>query len=204
MANKTGKSAGKYSPEQRAKALQAFMKFRAAGSSINKAAHKAAKLIGASGMSVLGWLAREGEPADVAAPALPAAVVHAIAHPAVDPRNRFSPEVKQKAIALYKEKRAEYRTDAEALIAVGKIVGASKDSVWKWAHGYIDRRPGPEGRAKLAAKQAAAPPPATNGHAHPAPAPSLLLLQRSNRMLRQALVAVLMADQAVAAAPQDE
>ena len=58
-------------------------------------------------------------------------------------RNRFSPEVRERAVRMVSEHRAEYGSEWEAMTSIASKIGCTAETLRRWCRQEESRRTGP-------------------------------------------------------------
>ena len=59
-------------------------------------------------------------------------------------RNRFSPEVRERAVRMVSEHRAEYGSEWEAMTSIASKIGCTAETLRRWCRQEESRRAGPD------------------------------------------------------------
>lgn len=59
-------------------------------------------------------------------------------------RNRFSPEVRERAVRMVGEHRADYGSEWEAMTSIAAKIGCTAETLRRWCREATGRRSGPE------------------------------------------------------------
>lgn len=57
-------------------------------------------------------------------------------------RNKFSPEVRERAVRMVDEHRADYRSEWEAMVSIAGKIGCTAETLRRWCRDEAGRRAG--------------------------------------------------------------